>query len=50
MRMLDKGTYGTCEACGMPISPERLEVQPAARLCLDDQRRVERRPGAGRSS
>jgi DnaK suppressor protein len=28
------GRYGTCEACGEPIPPERLEVQPAARTCV----------------
>ena len=42
MRMLEKGTYGTCEACGLPISPDRLDAQPAARFCLEDQRRLER--------
>ena len=28
---LDAGTYGTCEVCGRPIDPERLEVRPTAR-------------------
>jgi DnaK suppressor protein len=28
------GTYGGCEICATPISPERLEARPAARLCL----------------
>jgi len=42
MRMLEKGTYGICEACGLPISPDRLEAQPAARFCLEDQRSLER--------
>lgn len=28
---LDAGTYGTCERCGRPIPPERLEVRPTAR-------------------
>lgn len=42
LRMLDKGTYGLCEACGQPIPPERLEVNPAARYCLKDQQRDER--------
>ena len=31
---LDAGTYGTCEACGGPVGPERLEALPAARLCI----------------
>lgn len=29
------GTYGTCERCGRPISPERLEALPWALLCID---------------
>ena len=35
---LDKfadSTYGTCESCGTPITPARLEAKPAARLCID---------------
>lgn len=39
---LDRGTYGRCEACGRPIGAERLAAEPAARLCLDDQRALER--------
>ena len=39
---LDQGTYGTCEACGEPISDERLEALPAARFCLKDQALAER--------
>jgi len=31
---LDAGTYGTCEACGEPISPDRLEAMPATRYCI----------------
>ncbi len=31
---LEKGTYGTCERCGQPISPARLEAKPAARRCI----------------
>ena len=32
---LDQGTYGTCEGCGQPIAPARLEAKPAARRCMD---------------
>ena len=32
---LDNGTFGACESCGQPISPDRLEAKPAARLCMD---------------
>lgn len=42
MRMLEKGTYGICEACGQPISPDRLDAYPAARFCLEDQKSHER--------
>ena len=42
LRRLDDGTYGTCEACGKPITEERLEVMPAARFCVDDQALAER--------
>lgn len=31
---LEKGTYGYCERCGQPISPDRLEAKPAARRCI----------------
>ena len=31
----DGGTFGTCEGCGQPIAPARLEAKPAARLCID---------------
>ncbi|NDK90295.1 hypothetical protein GYA93_11980 [Gordonia desulfuricans] len=29
------GSYGRCEACGSAIGPDRLEVLPAARQCVD---------------
>ena len=32
---MDAGTYGTCESCGKPISPERLDAIPWASLCID---------------
>ena len=32
---LDNGTFGTCEGCGQPISPDRLEAKPAAKLCME---------------
>ena len=36
---IDRGTFGTCEACGGPIEPERLDALPYATLCLADARR-----------
>ncbi len=32
---MDDGTYGVCEVCGAEISPARLEVMPATRVCID---------------
>jgi RNA polymerase-binding transcription factor DksA len=32
---LDNGTFGVCEGCGQPISPDRLEAKPAAKLCME---------------
>lgn len=31
---MDSGTYGICESCGQPISPERLEAIPTTTLCI----------------
>jgi RNA polymerase-binding protein DksA len=42
LKRIDDGTYGTCERCGRPIEPERLEMLPYATLCIDDKRKEER--------
>ncbi|MET0837918.1 MAG: TraR/DksA C4-type zinc finger protein [Marmoricola sp.] len=34
IRRLEGGTYGTCEECGQPIAPARLEARPGARTCI----------------
>jgi len=47
LHRLDDGTYGSCEACGRPISADRMEAMPAARFCLDDQARAERETRKG---
>ena len=39
LRKLDDGTYGSCESCGNPIAPERLEAIPWAPLCIDCARK-----------
>jgi RNA polymerase-binding transcription factor len=31
---LAAGTYGTCERCGTPIAPERLDALPATTTCI----------------
>jgi DnaK suppressor protein len=43
LRNARSGSYGTCEDCGERIDPARLEVLPEATLCLNCQRKVERR-------
>lgn len=32
---IDAGTYGSCERCGEPIDPARLEARPWAMLCIE---------------
>lgn len=36
------GKYGICERCGNPIPPERLQIFPEARLCVDCKNTVEK--------
>ena len=43
LRRIDEGTYGTCAGCGQAIAPERLEAYPWASMCIDCQRKAERR-------
>lgn len=50
LQRIDNGTYGTCEACGKPITDERLEAMPAARFCVDDQAVAEREARATATS
>jgi DnaK suppressor protein len=35
LEKLAGGNYGTCEACGQPIDPVRLEAMPATRYCIN---------------
>ena len=42
---LERGTYGTCQACGRPIGDDRLEALPATRFCVEDQAKAERQAG-----
>jgi len=37
---LSAGTYGICERCGSPISPDRLEAIPWTVLCIDCKRKA----------
>ena len=34
LQKLDDGTYGSCDECGEPIAPARLEAMPASRYCV----------------
>lgn len=43
LRMLDDGTYGSCENCGKPIGKLRLEAFPRATMCVACKQRQERR-------
>lgn len=43
LERVELGTYGECETCGQPISPERLEAFPAATSCVSCKRTHERR-------
>jgi RNA polymerase-binding protein DksA len=42
LQRIEEGTYGICETCGQPISPERLEAIPYATQCIDCRRKGER--------
>lgn len=48
LKRLQDGTYGTCEATGVPIAPERLRVLPWTRLSKDAAAQVERANGVRR--
>ena len=41
LRLIDQGSYGTCQRCGNPIERARLEALPHAILCMDCKRRDE---------
>jgi DnaK suppressor protein len=40
---IEKGEYGICVSCGKPISRERLEAVPHARLCIECKNKEEHR-------
>ncbi|MEM7221922.1 MAG: TraR/DksA family transcriptional regulator [Pseudomonadota bacterium] len=35
LQRLDAGEYGYCTACGVAISPKRLDLDPAVPICID---------------
>jgi RNA polymerase-binding protein DksA len=42
LRRLYKEDYGNCESCGQPISRERLDIVPHARLCIKCKEKEEK--------
>ena len=42
LRRVYRNEYGNCESCNAPISKERLEVVPHARLCIKCKEKEER--------
>ena len=38
---VEDGSYGTCQRCGQPIAPERLEALPFAAYCITCQQIVD---------
>lgn len=42
LQRMDEGTYGVCVDCGRRIDPKRLEAQPTAVRCIEDQAKYER--------
>jgi DnaK suppressor protein len=42
LEKLDEGTYGTCDSCGRPIAPARLEFSPESVLCIECARSAAR--------
>jgi RNA polymerase-binding protein DksA len=40
---INAGTYGICDICGKPIALERMEANPLATLCIEDQARAEKK-------
>ena len=49
LKRVEDGTYGYSILSGDPIPDERLEALPAARYTVEEQARLERGAGAGRS-
>ncbi len=42
LERLDAGTFGTCTACGKPISSARLRARPVTDLCIGCKTEAER--------
>jgi DnaK suppressor protein len=44
LERIENGTYGLCHSCNNPISRERLEAVPHARLCIACKSQEEKKP------
>jgi DnaK suppressor protein len=42
LERLEAGTFGSCTACGRPISPARLRARPVTDLCFECKVATER--------
>jgi len=40
LKKIEEGNYGICENCGKEIPLKRLKVAPAARLCLNCEKKI----------
>ena len=49
LERVENGTYGLCHSCGKPISNERLEAVPHARLCITCKANEEKKPSESES-
>ena len=47
LEKIEKGDYGTCEACDKDISFERLEAVPSAKMCIDCKNSFEKQQRRG---
>ncbi len=45
LKRIDDGEFGYCLSCGAPIAAQRLDVDPAAHLCIDCANAAEQRGG-----
>jgi len=42
LRRIKDKNYGSCQVCGEPIKPERLQVVPHARMCITCKEKEEK--------
>jgi DnaK suppressor protein len=49
LQRLEGGTFGTCQVCGQPIPPRRLERMPTASTCVACQEKREKQEKQGSS-